>query len=226
MKTLAILYTTREGHTRRIAEHVGATLRTREFMVDVLDVGRGLPPDFDLTRYAGVVVAASVHVGKHERAMVKFVRAHRGELERIPSAFLSVSLSEAGAQDASATAERRERAAADVDLMMGGFLRETGWSPTHVHPVAGALLYRQYGTIVRLAMRLIAKRAGATTDTSRDHEYTDWQALDRFADELAADVDRRNPKEELRSGHAACSGQFDVSSPSTLAMPGSSTNCR
>jgi menaquinone-dependent protoporphyrinogen oxidase len=43
-------------------------------------------------------------------------------------------------------------------------------------------------------MRFIAKRAGATTDTSRDHEYTDWQALDRFADELAVDVDRRNPK--------------------------------
>jgi menaquinone-dependent protoporphyrinogen IX oxidase len=26
--------------------------------------------------------------------------------------------------------------------------------------------------------------------TSRDHEYTDWQALDRFADELALLVDK------------------------------------
>ena len=61
-----------------------------------------------------------------------------------------------------------------------------------MHPVAGALLYRQYGAIVRLVMRFIAKVAGATTDTSRDHEYTDWQMLDRFVDELAADVDGSN----------------------------------
>lgn len=194
MKALAVLYATREGQTQRVAEHVAATLRAREFMVDVLDVGRELASDFPLARYAGAVVAASVHLGKHERAMVEFVKAHRTDLERIPSAFLSVSLSEAGAEDEGATAERRGRAAADVNIMIGEFVRETGWSPAHVHPVAGALLYRQYGAIVRLVIRFIAKRAGATTDTSRDHEYTDWQALDRFADELAVDVDRRNPK--------------------------------
>jgi menaquinone-dependent protoporphyrinogen oxidase len=197
MKTLAVLYATREGHTRRIAEHVAATLRTREFIVDVLDVSRELPMGFDLTRYAGAVIAASVHVGKHERAMVEFVKARRTELERIPTAFLSVSLSEAGAEDANASTERRKRAAADVNGLIDVFLRETQWNPTHVHPVAGALLYRQYGVIVRLVMRFIAKQAGATTDTSRDHEYTDWQALDRFADELAADVE--GPKQELRS---------------------------
>ena len=186
MRTLAVLYATREGQTRRIAEHVAATLRTRGFLVDVLEIGQDPSADFELTRYAASVVAASVHVGKHEREMVEFVKKHRAELERMPSAFLSVSLSEAGAEDASASPERRERAAANVKSMIGAFIRETGWSPTHVRPVAGALLYRQYGTIVRLVMRLIAKQAGATTDTSRDHEYTDWQALDRFADELAS----------------------------------------
>ncbi|HEY1438459.1 MAG TPA: flavodoxin domain-containing protein [Casimicrobiaceae bacterium] len=190
MKALAVLYATREGQTRRIAEHVAARLRMREFVVDVLHVGRGLSPDFDLARHAGAVVAVSVHFGKHEKAMVEFVKTHRTELERIPSAFLSVSLSEAGAEDANATAERRKRASANVNVVIGKFLRETAWSPTHVHPVAGALLYRQYGAIVRLVMRFIAKLTRATTDTSRDHEYTDWQALDRFADELASDVER------------------------------------
>jgi len=190
MRTLAVLYATREGQTRRIAEHVAATLRTLDFSVDVVDVGETLRPDFDLTRYAGAVVAAPVHVGKHERGMVEFVKAHRSVLERIPSAFLSVSLSEAGAEDASATAERKKRAAVNVKTNIDAFLRDTGWSPSHVHPVAGALLYRQYGTILRLVMRFIAKQVGATTDTSRDHEFTDWQALDRFANELATDIER------------------------------------
>ena len=190
VKVLVVLYATREGQTRRIAEHVAAKLRTRGFIVDVLDVGRELPTEFDLARYAGAVVAASVHIGKHELEMVGFVKTHRAELEQIPSALLSVSLSEAGAEDASATAERRKRATANVNVAIDAFLRETRWSPTYVHPIAGALLYRQYGAVVRLLMRFIAKRAGATTDTSRDHEYTDWQVLDRFAFELAADVDR------------------------------------
>jgi menaquinone-dependent protoporphyrinogen oxidase len=73
--------------------------------------------------------------------------------------------------------------------MISTFLRKTDWCPTRVHPVAGALLYRQYGAIVRLVMRFIAMQAGATTDVSRDHEYTDWQAVDRFAVEFAGDVD-------------------------------------
>ena len=33
-------------------------------------------------------------------------------------------------------------------------------------------------------MKLIARKAGASTDTSRDHVYTDWLALDRTIDEL------------------------------------------
>ncbi len=189
MKALVVLYATREGQTRRIAERVSATLRSLQYTVDVLDVARELPASFDLARYAAAVIAAPVHIGKHEKAMVEFVRKHHAELECIPSAFLSVSLSEAGAEDANATPERRKRAAANVNKMTGAFLRKTDWCPTRVHPVAGALLYRQYGTIVRLVMRFIASQAGATTDVSRDHEYTDWQAVDRFAVEFASNVD-------------------------------------
>lgn len=191
MKSIAVVYATREGQTRRIAEHVAATLRARGFVVDVLEVARDGTPDFDPSRYAAVVLAASVHIGKHEREMAQFVKEHRATLEQMPSAFLSVSLSEAGAEDVHATAKRRERAEANVKSMVDAFLRETGWNPTQVHPVAGALLYRQYGTIVRLVMRFIAKLVGATTDTSRDYEYTDWRALDRFADEFAAFVAKK-----------------------------------
>jgi menaquinone-dependent protoporphyrinogen oxidase len=33
-------------------------------------------------------------------------------------------------------------------------------------------------------MKRIARASGGSTDTSRDHEYTDWEALDRLVDEL------------------------------------------
>lgn len=192
VKTVAVLYATREGQTRRIAEHMAATLRARDFTVSVHDVAVELPRDFDLASCAGALLAASIHIGKHEKEMLTFVKRHRAELERMPCMFLSVNLSQAGVEDANATARRRERAKANVAKMIDEFLRKTGWKPDRVHPVAGALLYRQYRLPVRLMMRFIAKLVGANTDTTRDHEYTDWRALDRFAAELARDVNAKD----------------------------------
>ena len=188
VKPLAVLYATREGQTRRIAERVAAVLRARDFTVDVIDVARELPTDFDPARYAGALLASPIHIGKHESAMIGFVKKWRAALESMPCTFLSVSLSQAGVEDVNATPERRARTAANVKKTIDDFLRQTRWHPTRVHPVAGALLYRQYGVALRLLMRFIAKVAGGSTDTSRDHEYTDWKAVERYAAEMAAEA--------------------------------------
>ena len=188
MTALAMFYATREGQTRRIAEHLAKALRVRGFTVDVMDVGGVLPADLDVARYAGAVLAASIHMGRHQRSMVRFVTRHRAALERLPTTFLSVSLSQAGVEDTRASAARKRRAAAEVGKTIDRFLRATRWQPAHVYPVAGALLYRQYGAGLRLLMRFISRMVGASTDTSRDHDYTDWRALSRVADELAGDV--------------------------------------
>lgn len=37
-------------------------------------------------------------------------------------------------------------------------------------------------------MMLRAQRGGTSTDSSRDHEYTDWEALDRFVDEFIEQI--------------------------------------
>jgi menaquinone-dependent protoporphyrinogen oxidase len=71
--------------------------------------------------------------------------------------------------------------------MIDQFLKDTEWHPGVTRPVAGALLYTQYGPIIRFVMKRISKSEGGSTDTSRDHEYTDWAALDRFIDELVLD---------------------------------------
>jgi menaquinone-dependent protoporphyrinogen oxidase len=31
-------------------------------------------------------------------------------------------------------------------------------------------------------MKQISKKEGGSTDTSRDHEYTDWKSVERFAE--------------------------------------------
>jgi menaquinone-dependent protoporphyrinogen IX oxidase len=40
------------------------------------------------------------------------------------------------------------------------------------------------GFFKRLVLRSIAKREGASIDTSRDHEYTNWSAVERLSREM------------------------------------------
>jgi menaquinone-dependent protoporphyrinogen oxidase len=177
----AVFFATREGHTCRIAERIAADLRGRGVAVDLQNV-REARASIPWDTYDAVCVAASVHVGHHEPEMIAFVRAHRDELVKKSAAFVSVSLSQAGAQDAHASPEQRSRAAEDVKQMISTFVRKTGWQPAYVLPVAGALLYRQYNFLIRFVMKLIARKAGAPTDTSRNYEFTDWNALDQFVE--------------------------------------------
>lgn len=187
MKPVAVLYATREGQTERIATQVATGLRNRGLDAAAFNV-REAQTGLDLGACSAVVIAASVHAGSHEREVIDLVKAHRESLQSMPNAFLSVTLSEAGVERKDATAEEHARFAADVRMMIDRFVADTGWRPEHVVPVAGALRYTQYNFLVRMVMKRIARAAGGSTDTSRDHEYTDWKALDefvaRFADEL------------------------------------------
>jgi menaquinone-dependent protoporphyrinogen oxidase len=187
MSAVGIFYATREGHTRRIAEHLAAVLRSSGIAVDVLNV-KEVPAEVPLTRYDAVVLAASVHAGSHEPEMIAFVKSRLPELDRVQHAFLSVTLSEAGAERQTSSPEERARFSADVQKVIDAFVAETGWHPQRVKPVAGALLYTQYNFLVRFIMKQIAKSAHADTDTSKDFDYTDWDDLARFAEKLAAEL--------------------------------------
>ena len=138
MKPLLIIYATREGQSRRIAEHLAATARTRGFAADVINAAE-IPTNLSLAGYATILLVASVHIGKHEREMAEFVKVHRPELEAMRSIFISVSLSEVGAEDLARSAEMRARSAADVQRVVDTFLADTGWHPSKVHAAAGAL---------------------------------------------------------------------------------------
>jgi menaquinone-dependent protoporphyrinogen oxidase len=181
----AIFFATREGQTRRVADRLAADLRARQVEVDVSDL-RELHTPVDWSRYSTACVAASVHIGHHEPEAIAFARRYRAELEALGAAFLSVTLSEAGAEDRQAPKDQRLHAAGDVQHLIDVFVQETGWRPAHVLPVAGALAYKRYNVFVRFVMKRIARKANAPTDASRDYEFTDWDAVDRFADRLIA----------------------------------------
>ena len=183
MKPYLVLYATRDGHTAKVAQHLVETIEKRDLPTKLENADQ-LPADLSLREYQGAILAASVHVRHHEAEMMRFVKQYREGLEKMPTVFLSISLSEAGAEDEDAPPEKRAKAAADAQGMIDAFLQETQWHPTKIKAVAGALLYTKYNFLIRLVMKRIAKQARGDTDTSRDYDYTDWAALDRLVDEL------------------------------------------
>jgi menaquinone-dependent protoporphyrinogen oxidase len=117
--------------------------------------------------------------------MLRFVKQHRLELAQIPTAFLSVSMCEAGSESPDTESMRQVRDRLDAYWLMDRFFAATRWHPDLAEPVAGAIRYTQYSTVVKLVMQQIARSAGGATDTSRDHEFTDWARLDALVQRFA-----------------------------------------
>ena len=181
----AVFYATREGQSERVARRIATDLRERHVDADVANV-KDLRGPIDWNGYQTAFVVASVHAGRHEKEMIAFVKQHKAELARLHASFLSLTLSQAGAEDRTAALAQREAARADALRMIGVFIGETGWRPWHSLPVAGALAYSKYNFIMKLIMKHIARKAGFEGDTSRDYEFTNWPAVDRFVSDAVS----------------------------------------
>ncbi|WP_458207768.1 menaquinone-dependent protoporphyrinogen IX dehydrogenase [Haladaptatus sp. NG-SE-30] len=175
MASVLVLYGSTEGQSATIAERIAGVLEESGHDPAVVHV-RHRPEGFSLPEYDAVVVGASIHMGKHQKYVTRFVRKHAEELNQLPSAFFSVSLTAAEGSE-----EAWERAKEYVEE----FLDETGWNPDATAVVPGALKYSEYGVLKRFVMKQIAKQTGGGTDTSRDYEYTDWDEVEGFASAFA-----------------------------------------
>ena len=175
MARALILYATVEGQTARIAERIALRLTGDGHAVELHRIDASAAALPDPAAYEAVVIGASIHYGRHPRFLRTIVRKQRSALAGRPGAFFSVSLS-AGGPGAKPAAARR---------YLRRFLRETGWRPQQTASFAGALQYSKYGPLKRLAMIGFVGLAGGNTDTSRDYEYTDWDAVERFANDFA-----------------------------------------
>ena len=169
-RRILILYGTSYGQTAKIARRMDDLLTASGEIVTLVDASnqpRGLTPlEFD-----GIIVGGSIIRGRHQKGVRRFVHAHWDVLNAMPSAFFSVSGASAS-PDPAARAEARRF----VDAFQG----ETGWDPAPSESIAGAIAYTKYNPILGWIVRRASKPWGGPTDTSRDHEFTDWAQVQRF----------------------------------------------
>jgi len=174
---ILVAYGTGTGQTRKIADFLAEHWRDQGHGVEVYDTSRpthGLQP----ASFDRIVVASSMRVGSYRPSVVKFVRRFADALERVPNAFVSVTLSAANADKDETEVELNKRDAR--------FIEKTGWVPDTIYHAAGGLPYTRYGMVTRWIMKRIAESVSDATDASRDYEFTDWAALGAFADHFMA----------------------------------------
>ena len=177
MANVLVVYATHDGQTRKIAERMATVLRIHRHVVELLDAS--VSREVDLSRFDAVFIGSPVRAQGYLRAVVRFVRSHRTELERMPTLFFSVGLAVVG---------KSGKGQAQTMEIVRKLVADTGWRPARVELIAGALPYTRYNFLVRFVMRRIVSKEGGDTDTSRDYEYTDWAAVDRCAVEFVDGV--------------------------------------
>ncbi|MBM7800517.1 menaquinone-dependent protoporphyrinogen oxidase [Microlunatus panaciterrae] len=171
MAKIFIPYGTTEGQTAKIADYIADVIRHYGHEAELADLNES--PDRIPDGYDGVIVGASIHMGEHNKRVVEFVQKNRDTLQRLPSAFFSVSLAAHGdTEEAEGYVEHLEE--------------ETAWRPARVGLFGGALLYTHYGFVKRHMMKRIArnKPGHLGTDLSRDYVYTEWDGVTRFAEDF------------------------------------------
>ena len=165
-----IVYGSKEGQTAKIAERIAQIIRNRGLQASTYS-GKEIQADFSTDAFDAIIVGGCIHMDNYPAYLRKFVTHHRDWLNKVPSAFFTVCMA-----IQSQYADEREEA-----LNYGErFIKTTHWHPTLIDTFAGAVKYTEYNFITRFIMKRIAKREGGSTDTSHDHEYTDWDAVARF----------------------------------------------
>jgi menaquinone-dependent protoporphyrinogen oxidase len=172
MAKIAVVYATTEGQTAKIAQHIAARGRSRDHQMDVRHLAE-LDETFDLSAYDGVMIGGSIHEGHYQRYLEKWLETHRDALARSKTALFTVCLA----------IHSQNKAERDEALAFPKLLEKRAhFVPTHSAVVAGALMYTQYSWLKRVVMKQISKKEGGSTDTTADHEYTDWAQVDAFTD--------------------------------------------
>lgn len=177
-----IVYGTSEGQTRKISAFMADELIKAGHNVDQCNAA-----DYPASplNYDGVLIGASIHIGKYQPVVKDYIERYSNLLNNRPGAFFSVCL-------AIISDDEAERD--DVRMICNNFLARVGWQPTMSTSIAGALRNKQYGFFKRLLMKLLTWREGHKTSIAKDYEYTNWDEVRKFALEFAEQANQINQR--------------------------------
>jgi len=169
MANVLITYSTTDGHTRSICEHLQKLVAEQhEVVLSAMDDDPGI----DLTPFNKVVIGASIRYGKHQQQVLDFIKRNQMALESKSNAFFSVNV----------VARKPEKNTPETNPYLQKFLKKIAWEPQNLAVFAGKIDYPRYGFVDKHMIRFILWMGKGPTDLTGTFEFTDWNNVDEFGE--------------------------------------------
>ena len=171
MTKYLFLYSTTDGHTKRICEYIGNILKQQNHEIKIYPISLELKK---LSEYDSIILGASIRYGKHQKSVFNFINKHKDLLETKKSAFFSVNV----------VARKSEKNSPNTNPYMKKFLKTSSWQPNKLGVFAGKVDYPSYKFFDKYIIRMIMWITKGPTDISQSYEFTDWKVVENFAKNL------------------------------------------
>ena len=171
MTKYLFLYSTTDGHTKRICEYIGNILKHENHEIKIEPISLEIKK---LSEYDVIILGASIRYGKHQKSVFNFINKHKDLLETKKSAFFSVNV----------VARKSEKNSPYTNPYMNKFLKISKWQPNKLGVFAGKVDYPSYKFFDKYIIRMIMWITKGPTDISQSYEFTDWKVVENFAKTL------------------------------------------
>jgi len=171
MNKIGIIYSSVDGHTKKISEHIKGLIEEHKIPVDLFSIS-----DFhgQIGDYKTLIIGSSIRYGIHGKVITKFIIDNKETLSSINTAFFSVNL----------VARKQEKNQPETNPYMQKFIKSIDWTADIMDVFAGKLDYSIYSFFDKLMIRLIMKMTHGPTKTDGPIEYTDWDRVKLFAEKV------------------------------------------
>ena len=166
-----IIYSTTDGHTKKICERIKNFL-TDGNLVELLSLEDA--KKVDLSNFEKIIIGASIRYGKHSNELYRFINLNKNILDQKKGAFFSVNV----------VARKPEKNTAETNPYINKFLKISKWRPNKIKVFAGKVDYPNYNFFDKYIIKFIMFITKGPTDTSQSYEFTDWSKVDDFSEEL------------------------------------------
>ena len=171
MKSTLIIYSSIDGHTKKISAKIAENLIDRK-NIDLVPLSE--VKALSLNNYQQIIIGASIRYGNYRKALFEFIEKNLEDLNEKENAFFSVNV----------VARKSEKNKAESNPYVNKFLKATKWKPKNIDVFAGVVDYPAYNFFDKFMIRLIMWITSGPTDTKARFEFTDWDRVERFAKDL------------------------------------------
>lgn len=173
---ILILFSSRFGQTRKIAERLAAQLTVSGARCTLINFADLDNRAVSLSDFDKVLIGASIRYGHFAPVVKRWTDDHADALNRLPTAFFSVSI----------LATKPHKSTPQTHSYTRKFLQKSSWRPQLVGVFAGELVYAKYNLADRYMMKLVMALNGGETRLNAQVEFTNWTQVQAFGERFIA----------------------------------------